>query len=65
MCLDVSYMVQWKCLNGQAEGGCSKEKGHKSEMLLQLHWLGTAGTDRVIPLFDHSERDGSDGASIE
>ena len=30
---DISWRQQLKWLNGQAEAGRSKEKGHKSEML--------------------------------
>ena len=36
---NVSWKLQLKWLNGQIAGDCSKEKGHRSEMLLHLRWF--------------------------
>ena len=52
---DISRRLQLTCLIRQTVGGCSREKDHKREMPLHLCW-----TDRLIPLLDLSERDGSD-----
>ena len=52
--------LQLRWWNEQIEGGCSKGK---SEMPLCL-LVSTLATDRVILLFDLSERDESDVASM-
>ena len=46
-------------------GGCSEGKGHKRKKTLAAVLVLTLWTNRVIPLFDLSDLDGSDAASME
>ena len=60
----VTWRLQLKWLNGQTAAGCSREKSAWLKCSAPALAL-TLGTDRVFPLFNLREQDGSDGASMD
>ena len=62
---DVSWRQQLKRLNGQDSGRLFQREGAQEWNALAPELVLILGTNRLIPLFDLSEWDGSDAASMD